>query len=465
MSDSPDISADQQTALHIVILAAGQGRRMNASLPKVLQPVAGRPMLAHVLDCATALDAAAIHVVIGHQGEAVQSRFADQGIDWVIQHEQLGTGHAVQMALLAIPDEARVLVLLGDTPLLKADSLRQLLQANATAAVILTALIDDPAGYGRIVRDDRGALKQIVEHRDASADILAINEVNSGMMCAPAALLRTHLNAIADRRDKAEIYLTDVIEMARQSGQPVEAIACRSHHEILGANDRRQLAQLERYWQRQRADELMDAGAMLADPERIDVRGALSVDADVSIDVNCVFEGSNRLEAGCRIGAGCILSNCHLGPGTVLKPYSVLEGVRSEGCCEIGPFARLRPGTQLALNTRIGNFVETKNVHLGAGSKANHLSYLGDARIGSSVNVGAGVITCNYDGVNKHQTTIGDGAFIGSDSQLVAPVHVGAGAVIGAGSTITHDTPDDRLVVSRSRQKVIEAWRRPDKKQ
>ncbi len=449
--------------LHIVILAAGQGKRMQSDLPKVLQQVAGRPMLQHVLELAARTEPECIHVVIGHKSHLVKQQFSDYDVNWVDQQQQLGTGHAVMQACPDIEANARILVLLGDTPLLELDSLKRLIDASQEGPAILTANLQDPGGYGRIVRDENDSLTQIVEDRDADDQQLAIQEVNSGMMAGPVSVISECLTHVAEHHDRAEIYLTDVIEVARSRGMPVSAVRCRVADEILGANDRLQLSVLERLYQQRTADVLCEKGVTIADRARIDIRGDMDVGEGVHIDINTVFEGKNTLGDGCRIGPGCVLTDCVLGPETRVQAYSVLEGVVTDGDCDIGPFARLRPGTRLSRQTRVGNFVEIKKASLGVGSKANHLSYLGDARIGDGVNIGAGTITCNYDGVNKYQTEIGDGAFIGSDSQLVAPVSIGRNAVIGAGSTITKDTPDDALTLSRSRQKTVPGWQKPVK--
>ncbi|MEM9301403.1 MAG: bifunctional UDP-N-acetylglucosamine diphosphorylase/glucosamine-1-phosphate N-acetyltransferase GlmU [Pseudomonadota bacterium] len=452
--------------LHVVILAAGQGKRMKSPLPKVLAPLAGGTLLDRVLDRAKALRPEAIHVVVGHQAETVKARYADvPDLHWVPQEQQLGTGHAVMMALPTIPDGAQVLVLLGDMPLLETETLSMLCDLAGNEVAILTARVPDPAGYGRIVRAHDGSVQAIVEHRDADAATLLIDEVNSGLMAAPRERLALWLDKLDQGNVQGEYYLTDVVSLARQYGVPVQALLAEDPNELLGANDRWQLATLERMFQRRLAHGLCDAGATLADPARIDIRGDVSVEPGVFIDVNAVFEGYNRLGADVHIGPGCHLIDCDLAPGTTVNAHCVLEGMRTTGACDIGPFARLRPGTELAEGTRIGNFVETKNARLGQGSKANHLSYVGDAEVGADVNIGAGTITCNYDGANKHTTVIGDGAFIGSDSQLVAPVTVGPGATIGAGTTVTKDAPDNELTVTRRRQMTIPGWKRPTKQE
>ncbi|MDX1570935.1 MAG: bifunctional UDP-N-acetylglucosamine diphosphorylase/glucosamine-1-phosphate N-acetyltransferase GlmU [Xanthomonadales bacterium] len=451
--------------LHVVVLAAGQGKRMKSDRPKVLAKVARQPMLAHVLSAARGLDPEGLHVVVGHGADLVREAFPDPEITWVHQQEQLGTGHAVMMALPAIPAGSRVLVLLGDTPLIRTGTLRALMESvDATGLSILTAHLDDPSGYGRIVRDNLGHVKRIVEHRDADWEVLQISEINSGMMIAPQERLAVWLDALGTDNAQGEYYLTDIVELARAEKVKIHAMAAGDADEILGVNDRFQLAGVERIFQLRLAHALCNEGVSLADPARIDVRGDLTVDGEVEIDVGCVFEGENRLGSGCRIGPHCVLTDCDLGPDTRVHPHSVLEGVVTEGDCDIGPFARLRPGTRLAAGSKIGNFVETKKAEIGPGSKVNHLSYVGDAWVGAKVNIGAGTITCNYDGANKYRTEIGDGAFIGSDTQLVAPVKVGAGATIGAGSTITKDAPDGQLTLSRAKQISVEGWTRPTKK-
>ncbi|MEM9530690.1 MAG: bifunctional UDP-N-acetylglucosamine diphosphorylase/glucosamine-1-phosphate N-acetyltransferase GlmU [Pseudomonadota bacterium] len=451
--------------LHIVILAAGQGKRMRSDLPKVLQPVAGRPLLAHVIDVARELNPEAIHVVYGHRGEQVQAAFENQpDLRWALQAEQLGTGHAVQMALPAIDDEAQVLVLLGDAPLMTAASLREVADEAAVGLAVLSARVPDPTGYGRIVRGNDGGLTAIVEHKDAAPEQLLIDEVNSGVIGAPAWHLRTWLDQVDRGNAQGEFYLTDCVSIAREASSPVKAVMAADAEEILGANDRWQLSQLERLWQQRAVLKLCNDGALVLDPARVDIRGTVSVDAGVVIDVNTVFEGDVALAQDVIIGPHCVVKDCQLGPRTRVQSHCVLEGVTTEGNCDIGPYARLRPGTELAVETKVGNFVETKKARLGKGSKASHLSYLGDAAIGEGVNIGAGTITCNYDGANKHQTVIEDGVFIGSDTQLVAPVTVGQNTTVGAGTTLTKDAPPDTLVISRVRQTVIEGWEKPTKK-
>ena len=453
-----------ESNLHVVILAAGMGKRMRSALPKVLQPIGGRPMLAHVVATASQLGPAGVHVVFGHGGDEVRAAMDAWDLGWVHQTEQRGTGHAVQTAMPSLPDDARVLVLYGDTPLVQTDTLRGLLEHPEDGLVVLTTNLRNPTGYGRIIRDADGFLARIVEEKDANDDERGVNEVNTGIMAASAAQLRGYLDDITDDNAQGELYLTDVIALAADAGQRVVAHTCGDPDEVMGANDRWQLAELERAYQLRQARLLADAGATLADPARLDVRGSVRVGSDVFIDVNVLLEGDVTLGDRVRIGAGAVVRDSVLGPNTVVHPHCVLEEVRTAGDCDIGPFARLRTGTVLGRSTKVGNFVETKKATLGEGSKASHLTYLGDASIGKRVNVGAGTITCNYDGVNKSKTTIGDDAFIGSDTQLVAPVTVGEGATLGAGTTLVADAPANKLTISRARQVTIEEWERPKKK-
>ena len=451
-------------ALHVVILAAGEGKRMKSALPKVLQPVGGRPMLAHVIDTARALAPAGIHVVYGHGGEAVRAAFAGQDdLSWYEQAERLGTGHAVQQALPGIPEAVDVLVLSGDVPLTRPESLRRLLDAQGLLRV-LVAEPQDPAGYGRILRDEQGKVAAIVEHRDASDEQRRIRTINTGIIAAESDPLKRWLSRLSADNSQGEYYLTDVFAMAADEYNPAEIVAVDDPLEAEGANDPWQLAQLERAFQLRCARALCAQGARLLDPARLDQRGRVRVGADVEIDANVVLEGEVELGDGVRIGPFTRLRNVRLGAGTEVRAHCDLDGVVTEGAVQIGPFARLRPGTVLADWVHIGNFVETKNTVLGVGSKANHLTYLGDARVGAGANIGAGTITCNYDGVNKSTTTIGDGAFIGSNSALVAPVEIGANATIGAGSVITRNAPADALTVSRVRQATLDGWKRPQKK-
>jgi bifunctional UDP-N-acetylglucosamine pyrophosphorylase/glucosamine-1-phosphate N-acetyltransferase len=449
--------------LHIIILAAGEGTRMKSRLPKVLHPVGGRPMLAHVLETAARLQPAGIHVVYNPDSPEVQQALAGFDVKWVPQAERLGTGHAVQQAMPDIPDEASVLVLCGDLPLVTAECLAPMIHGNGEGLRVLTMEPRDPAGYGRIQRDAAGRVTGIVEERDATETEKAINEVNSGIVRAPARKLRGWLEALRNDNSQGEYYLTDIVALAHEAGEEILGVRAADPGELLGANDRAQFADLEDGYRRREARRMMMAGVRIADPRRVDFRGSIEAGTDVCIDINVVLEGKNVLGDGVEIGPGCVLRDCALAAGTRVHPYSVLEGVRTHGACDIGPFARLRPGTELGEGSRVGNFVEVKNSSLGAGTKANHLSYLGDSTVGSKVNIGAGTITCNYDGVNKHRTVIEDGAFIGSDTQLVAPVTVGKDANIGAGSTITRDAPEGKLTISRAKQVTVPGWKRPTK--
>jgi bifunctional UDP-N-acetylglucosamine pyrophosphorylase / glucosamine-1-phosphate N-acetyltransferase len=450
--------------LSVVILAAGQGKRMNSDLPKVLQPLAGQPLLQHVISAARGVNPEHIYVVYGHGGAQVQSVLAHENVEWILQAEQLGTGHAVMQAICVIPDDHTVLVLYGDVPLISAGSLTKLVMAaGAGALAVLSVNLEDATGYGRIVRDTGGHVAAIVEHKDASAEQLQIREVNSGLMAAPAGQLREWLLGLGRDNTQREYFLTDVVAGAAKAGIRVEAIPAASALEVAGVNDKIQLAQAEAGYRRRRAEELMLAGATLADPQRIDIRGELQVGRDVFIDVNAIFIGKVQLAAGVKVGPNCIIANSRIGEGTEIFANSMIDTAIVAQQCRIGPFARLRPGTVMHREVHIGNFVEVKNTEIGAGSKANHLTYLGDSRVGKDVNVGAGTITCNYDGANKWPTLIEDGVFIGSGSMLVAPVRIGEGANIGAGSTITASTPDKKLTLGRSRQVVIDTWRRPAK--
>jgi bifunctional UDP-N-acetylglucosamine pyrophosphorylase/glucosamine-1-phosphate N-acetyltransferase len=449
----------------VVILAAGQGSRMRSSLPKVMHRLAGRPMLQHVIDRARALQPDGLHLVIGHGGEQVAQAVADQGLNLVWQREQLGTGHAVAQALAQIDQDAVVLVLYGDVPLTPAETLQQLIEIAAQGDLaLLTVELDDPTGYGRIIRNAVGDLVAIVEQKDASEAQKQIREVNTGIMAFPPGALHRWLPRLSANNAQGEYYLTDVIAMAAKEGVRIRAIQPQAVQEVQGVNNRPQLAQLERWYQLQQAQALMAEGVGLADPARIDIRGEVKAGRDVLIDINAVFEGEVILGDGVEIGPNCLIRNAVIGTGCRIEANSVIDGATLGDNARIGPFARLRPGTELAKGGRIGNFVETKKARIGAGSKINHLSYIGDAEIGREVNVGAGTITCNYDGVNKSLTRIGDAAFIGSNSSLVAPVEVGAGATIGAGSTVTNSVADNQLAIARGRQVNIDHWVRPQKK-
>ena len=452
-------------ALAVVTLAAGKGSRMKSDLPKVLHPLAGRPMLAHVLDAARALPDARQHVVIGHGAEAVKASFADDSIHWAEQTEQLGTGHAVAQAMPAIKASDTVLVLYGDVPLLQTDTLRQLLQQTAgDALALLTVELADPTGYGRIVRNSSGLIEAIVEHKDANEEQRRIGEVNTGILAVSAAHLARWLPQLSAANTQGEYYLTDIIAMAVDEGIRVNSLQPQHSDEVQGVNDRLQLAQLERSLQRRRAEQLMRDGATLADPERIDIRGHLNVGTDVHIDVGCVFEGDVSLADGVRIGPNCVLRDVHVGANSQIEAFSLLQQAHVAEQCSVGPYARLRPGAELAPGAKVGNFCEVKKAHIGAGAKVNHLSYIGDAHVGERVNIGAGTITCNYDGVNKHRTDIGNDAFIGSNTALVAPVSIGQGATVGAGSVVTKAVEDEQLAIARAKQRNIDHWQRPEKK-
>jgi bifunctional UDP-N-acetylglucosamine pyrophosphorylase / glucosamine-1-phosphate N-acetyltransferase len=451
------------TPLHVVILAAGEGKRMKSARAKVLLPLAGRPLLAHVLASARALSPDAIHIVYGHRGEQVRAAFAGQDdIVWVHQPEQRGTGQAVQLAMARIPDATRVLVLLGDVPLVRAQTLQPLATAAAPLAV-LAADLADPHGYGRVLRDGNGRVRAIVEEKDCDAAQRAVATVNTGIIAADAGRLRVWLAALGNDNAQREYLITDVFARAADEGIPAEVIVCADPREAFGANDARQLAQLERHYQQLRAQELCVHGVRLADPARFDLRGGLSCGIDVEIDVDAVFEGDVHLGDNVRIGPFCRIRDSRLAAGTEVRAHCDLDGVVTHGACVIGPFARLRPGTELADGAHVGNFVEVKNVSIGAKSKVNHLTYLGDATVGAGVNIGAGTITCNYDGVNKHRTTIEDGAFIGSNTALVAPITVGRDATVGAGSTLSKNAPPGELTVARTKQTTIPGWKRPKK--
>ncbi len=438
---------------------------MVSSLPKVLLPIAGRPMLQHVLDAAAQLQPEAIYVVHGHRGEAVQAAFADRpDLRWVHQAEQNGTGHAVKLALECIPDNVRVLVLYGDVPLLRASTLDILCRIQAASLAVLSVYLENPHGYGRIVCDGDGRVSAIVEQRDASAEQRRIKTVNTGIIAADAEDLRRWLGGIHADNSQSELYLTDVFALAAAEHRPALAVPCTDAEEAQGANDPLQLAMLERVFQRRAVAELCAKGVRVADPARIDIRGEVSAGKDVWLDANVVLEGRVHLGDGVQVGPFCRIANASLADGTQIRAHCDLDGVETRGACQIGPYARLRPGTVLEQGVHLGNFVEVKNSHLGINAKAGHLAYLGDAQIGARVNISAGVITCNYDGANKHQTVIGDGAFIGSDSQLVAPVVIGENAYVAAGSTIAHDAPADALSICRSReQSTVEGWKRPKK--
>ena len=451
--------------LSIIILAAGQGTRMRSALPKVLHPVAGRPMLEHVVHTARALGASGIHVVYGHGGPQVLERLGHLPVHWVEQVQQLGTGHAVAQALPQVPPHHRALVLYGDVPLITPKTLKQLMDAASEDALgLLTVHLDDPTGYGRIVRDANGAVQRIVEEKDASAEEKRITETNTGMLVAPADDLRGWVAALRNHNAQGEYYLTDVIAQAVAAGMPVRTVAAPAFEEVLGVNNKAQLATVERIHQRRQAEQAMAQGATLLDPARFDVRGELEVGRDVVIDVNVVICGRVKLGDNVYVGPNCVLRDVEIASGTEIQAHSVVEEASLGPGCRIGPFARIRPGTALAEGVHVGNFVEIKKSTIARSSKVNHLSYVGDATVGARVNIGAGTITCNYDGANKFQTVIGDDVFVGSDTQLVAPVNIGDGATIGAGSTITKDAPAGELTLSRTPQVTRPGWKRPVKK-
>jgi bifunctional UDP-N-acetylglucosamine pyrophosphorylase/glucosamine-1-phosphate N-acetyltransferase len=457
-------AAPTTAPLSIVILAAGQGKRMHSDIPKVLQPLAGAPLLAHVLDLAASLAPASIHVVYGHGGERVRELFDDGRLHWSLQSEQLGTGHALLQAMPDIPDSYQVLVLYGDVPLLLADTLRALIaRSGARDFALLTAQLADASGYGRIVRDRRGKLRRIVEECDADARQRRIHEVNTGVLVASARFLKFSLARLKPRNAQREYYLTDIVDMAVQLKLRIDTVEVTDAAQVQGVNDKLELALAEGEYRRRRARQLMAQGVTLIDPARIDVRGPITVGRDVLLDVNVVLEGPVTLGDGVRIGPNCVLNNVSVGARTVLFANCVLQAAQIGSDCQIGPFTRMRPTVRIADGVHLGNFVEIKNSEIGIGSKVNHLSYVGDSEVGSAVNVGAGTITCNYDGANKWRTEIGDGAFIGSGAMLVAPVKIGNGATIGAGSTITENAPADKLTLARSRQVTLEQWQRPRK--
>jgi bifunctional UDP-N-acetylglucosamine pyrophosphorylase / glucosamine-1-phosphate N-acetyltransferase len=451
--------------MQIVILAAGQGKRMRSALPKVLQPLSDRPLLGHVLRTAASLKPSHTCVVFGHGGDAVRAAFPDADVKWALQAEQLGTGHAVRQALPVLSRDEPVLVLYGDVPLLRADTLTRLADtAGAGQLGILTVTLDDPHGYGRIVRDAAGHIVRIVEQKDASEAELAIREVNTGIMIVPGARLAGWLEQLSNSNAQGEYYLTDVVAAAVRDGVPVVSTQPARVSETLGVNDKAQLAELERIHQRENAERLLADGVTLRDPARIDVRGELVCGRDVEIDVGCIFEGRVELGDGVQVGAHSVLRNVTIAAGTRIAPFCHFDSAEVGADCQLGPYARLRPGARLAEDVHIGNFVEVKNSDIAAHSKANHLAYVGDATVGSRVNIGAGTICCNYDGANKFRTVIEDDVFIGSDTQLVAPVTVGRGATLGAGTTLTQDAPAGELTISRTRQTTITGWIRPVKK-
>lgn len=447
-----------------VILAAGKGTRMHSAMPKVLHTLAGKPMVKHVIDTCHALGAQNIHLVYGHGGDQMQQALSAESVSWVLQAQQLGTGHAVDQASAEYADDEKVLVLYGDVPLISQQTLERLLDAQPEGGIgLLTVELDNPSGYGRIVRQD-GQVVAIVEQKDASEEQKLIREINTGVMVATGRDLKRWLAGLNNDNAQGEYYLTDVIAAAYADGRAIEAVHAASATEVEGVNDRIQLARLERAFQTAQAHALLEQGVMLRDPARFDLRGTIQCGRDVEIDVNVIIEGNVSIGNNVVIGAGSVLKDCEIDDNTLIRPYSVIEGATVGEDCTVGPFARLRPGAEMHNDAHVGNFVEMKNARLGEGSKANHLTYLGDAEIGQRTNIGAGTITCNYDGANKHKTLIGDDVFVGSDSQLVAPVAIADGATIGAGTTLTRDVAAGELVITRAKEKKISGWQRPVKK-
>lgn len=452
------------TQLSVVILAAGKGTRMYSDLPKVLHPIAGKPMVKHVIDTAKQLSAKQIHLIYGHGGDLLQQRLSSEPVNWVLQAEQLGTGHAMQQAAPFFADDENILMLYGDAPLITPATLEKLIAAKPENGIaLLTVVLDNPTGYGRIIREN-GSVVAIVEQKDANPEQLKIQEINTGVMVASGASFKKWLSQLDNNNAQGEYYITDVIAMANRDGYKVEAVQASDLMEVEGANNRLQLAALERYYQKTQVEKLLLAGVTLIDPARFDLRGTVTHGKDVVIDVNVILEGDIKLGNNVKIGAGAVLKNVVLGDNVEIKPYSVLEDSVIGESADVGPFARLRPGTELAAKAHVGNFVEIKKSTIGVGSKVGHLTYIGDSEIGANVNIGAGTITCNYDGANKFKTIIGDNVFVGSDTQLVAPVTVANGATIGAGSTITKDVAADELVITRVPQRHIQGWQRPTKK-
>lgn len=452
------------SSLSVVILAAGKGTRMYSDLPKVLHPLAGKPMVQHVIDTALKLGAQNVHLVYGHGGDLLKEKLSDQPLNWVLQAEQLGTGHAMQQAAPHFSDDEDVLMLYGDVPLISEETLQRLLAAKPQGGIgLLTVKLVDPTGYGRIVRENDNVVG-IVEHKDATAEQHKINEINTGILVASGRDLKRWLGKLDNNNAQGEYYITDIIALAHQEGNKIEAVHPDRLSEVEGVNNRLQLSALEREYQSEQAQKLLLAGVMLLDPSRFDLRGELIHGRDISIDTNVIIEGTVKLGDRVRIATGCVLKDCVIGDDCEISPYTVIENATLAAECTVGPFARLRPGADLAEKAHVGNFVEMKKARLGKGSKAGHLSYLGDAEIGDNVNIGAGTITCNYDGANKFKTIIGDDVFVGSDTQLVAPVTIGNGVTIAAGTTVTKDVAEKELVLSRVKQTHIQGWKRPVKK-
>jgi len=451
--------------LDVLVLAAGKGTRMRSELPKVLHVLAGKPLLAHVFNSVDALDGAAINVIVGHGKEQIQKTFSGQRFNWIEQTSQLGTAHAVQQAIPHLREGAKVLIVYGDVPLIENATLEKMIAGvNDDAMALLTVDLENPRGYGRILRNQAGDVTGIIEQKDAAPEQLKITEVNTGVMAMTAADLKTWLPKINNNNAQKEYYLTDVIGLARAAGREINTYAPEAVEEVEGVNSRAQLVTLERYYQQQIANKLLDSGVTVIDPSRFDSRGELNTGTDVVIDINCIFEGTNHIGSGVVIGPNCVIKDATIGDNVTIKANTVIEGPVTLGDdVQVGPFARLRPHTVLGQGAKVGNFVETKKADIGPGSKISHLSYVGDAKLGSDVNVGAGTITCNYDGVNKHLTEIDDGAFIGSNTSLVAPVVVGKNATVGAGSTISRNVPDESLAIARGKQRVVDTWKRPEK--
>lgn len=448
----------------VVILAAGKGTRMYSELPKVLHLLAGKPMVQHVIDTAKSVGASDIHLVYGHGGDLLKEKLGEQNLNWVLQAEQLGTGHAMQQAAPHFQDDEDIIMLYGDVPLIAKDTLQRLIEAKPEGGIgLLTVILDNPTGYGRIIREN-GEVVGIIEQKDATEEQRKIQEINTGIMVASGKDFKRWLSQLDNNNAQGEYYITDVIALAHKEGNKIETVHPSRLSEMEGVNNRLQLAALERIYQREQAEKLLLAGVMLIDPERFDIRGTLTHGRDIIIDTNVIIEGNVTLGNNVHIQSGCILKNCVIGDNSVISPYSVIENSELSAECTVGPFARLRPGAKLAAKAHVGNFVEMKNASLGVGSKAGHLTYLGDAQIGENVNIGAGTITCNYDGANKYKTIIGDDVFVGSDTQLIAPVSVANGATIGAGTTVTRDVNEGELVVSRVKQVHIKNWQRPVKK-
>ncbi|PHM66120.1 D-glycero-D-manno-heptose 1-phosphate guanosyltransferase [Xenorhabdus stockiae] len=466
---SKPITSKSTSAKSVVILAAGKGTRMYSDLPKVLHSLAGKPMVQHVIDTAMALGTQNVHLVYGHGGDLMKQTLsgqknANQNLNWVLQAEQLGTGHAMQQAAPHFADDEDILILYGDVPLIAQDTLERLIEAKPEGGIgLLTAILDNPTGYGRIIREN-GEVTGIIEQKDATDEQRKINEINTGILVANGGDLKRWLSKLENNNAQGEYYLTDVIALAHQEGRQIKAVHPSRLSEMEGVNNRLQLSALERIYQSEQAEKLLLAGVMLLDPARFDLRGTLEHGRDITIDTNVIIEGHVVLGNNVQVGSGCILKNCVIGDGAVISPYTVIEDSELAAECTVGPFARLRPGSKLAEKAHVGNFVEMKKSSLGKGSKAGHLTYLGDSEIGSNVNIGAGTITCNYDGANKFKTIIGDDVFVGSDSQLVAPVNIAKGVTIGAGTTVTKDVAENELVISRVKQTHIRDWKRPVKK-